>query len=117
MVELTDFGKSLPELISEIHSDNVEMDLVEKFELAVGLINSLTSKGLMALYQLKPDLKVPYSIENTETLDGPNLLKFINDPWNWASSYSRDGRWQYELAPTAQGESVLDGLFGLPENN
>ncbi|GAA5441859.1 hypothetical protein Misp06_00020 [Microbulbifer sp. NBRC 101763] len=117
LVELTDFGKSLPEFISEIHSDNLEMSLVAKFELAIELLISLNSKGLLALYQLKPNSKVPYSLENTRTLDGPDLVEFINDPWNWSNSYSRDRNWQYELAPTVHGESVLDDIFRLKKNN
>lgn len=49
LVELTDFWKSLPELISEINSGNLEMGLIAKFELAIELLISLNSKSLVAL--------------------------------------------------------------------
>ena len=117
LVELTDFGKTLPELISEIHSDATEDSLIEKYELAIGLVNSLVSKGLISLCQIDRAFKEPYSVESVKTLTNDDLESFINDPWNWSSSFSRDNKWQYELAPTNQGEAVLDEIFGVQKSN
>ena len=117
LVELTDFGKTLPELISEIHSDATEDSLIEKYKLAIGLVNSLVSKDLVSLCQIDSSSKEPYSVETVETLTDDDLERFINDPWNWSSSFSRDNKWQYELAPTNQGEAVLDEIFGLRKSN
>ncbi|WP_445356271.1 hypothetical protein ACJJI5_11015 [Microbulbifer sp. EKSA008] len=117
LVELTDFGKTLPELISEIHSDATEDSLIEKYELAIGLVNSLVSKGLISLCQIDRASKEPYSVESVKTLTNDDLESFINDPWNWSSSFSRDNKWQYELAPTNRGEAVLDEIFGVQKSN
>ncbi|WP_444886469.1 hypothetical protein [Microbulbifer sp. JMSA008] len=117
LVELTDFGKTLPELISEIHSDATEGSLIEKYELAIGLVKSLVSKGLISLCQIDRASKEPYSVESVKTLTNDDLESFINDPWNWSSSFSRDNKWQYELAPTNRGEAVLDEIFGVQKSN
>ncbi|WP_445362211.1 hypothetical protein ACJJIQ_13880 [Microbulbifer sp. ANSA003] len=117
LIELTDFGKTLPELISEIYSDATEDSLIEKYELAIGLVNSLVSKGLISLCQIDKASKEPYSVESVKTLTNDDLESFINDPWNWSSSFSRDNKWQYELAPTNRGEAVLDEIFGVQKSN
>ncbi|WP_141398515.1 MULTISPECIES: hypothetical protein [Microbulbifer] len=117
LVELTDFSKTLPELISEIHSDAPEKRLMEKYEVAIGIVNSLVSKGLVSLCEIACSSNEPYSVESVKVLTNDDLEFFINDPWSWRSSFSRDNKWQYELTPTKKGEAVLDEIFALRKSN
>ncbi|WP_415912129.1 hypothetical protein [Neptuniibacter sp. QD37_11] len=117
LVELTDFGKSLPELISEIHSDSPALSLVEKYTLAINTVTSLVSKDLVLLCELDCSSTKPYSANTANSIPLSELSSFLNDPYNWSVSTSRDGKKSYELAPTDLGEELLDQIFGISSSN
>lgn len=118
LLELTDFGKSLPELISEVHSENPSGNLVDKYDFAINLVTSLVSKGLVSLCELdaNPGNEV-YSVNESNLITSSGLTSFLNDPYNWVSSISRDSKKQYELAPTDKGEAMLDEIFKVSKTN
>ena len=53
LMGLTDFNKSLTELVTDVHFDNVTKSASEKYAIAENLVISLIDKGLIQLSKSK----------------------------------------------------------------
>lgn len=114
LVDLTDFGKSLFELILDIQNDKPDLGASEKLKISEQLISELQSKDLARLQKVilkktKPNTYKP--VKEIRMTDG-EIEAHISNPLNWMQNmFSGDSDVCYELLPTDLGEKALDEIF------
>ena len=119
-MDLTDFNKSLTELVVDVHFDNVTKSASEKYAIAEKLVISLIDKGLIQLLKskYKKDSGNVICLLKSNVLSRSEVLLFMNHPANWMSEHgSEDDSIYFELSPTDLGEKKLDILFNWGDGN
>lgn len=120
LMDLTDFNKSLSELIVDVHFDDVTKSASEKFAIAEKLVISLIDKGLIQLSKskYKKDSGNVLSLQKSNVLSHSEVLLFMNHPANWMTEHGlEDDSVYFELSPTELGEKQLDILFNCGDGN
>lgn len=114
LVDLTDFGKSLFELILDIQNDKPELCASEKLKVSEKLISGLQSRDLARLHKiiLKRTKPNTYEPVNKIKMTDSEIKEYISNPLNWMQKMSSgDSDVCYELLPTELGEKALDEIF------
>ena len=120
LMDLTDFNKSLTELVEDVHFDNLTKSASEKFAIAEKLVTSLMYKGLVQLSKskYKKDSGNVLCLIKSDVLTRSEVMLFMNHPSNWMSEHGlEDDSIYFELSPTDLGERQLDILFNCGDGN
>ncbi|HMY39653.1 MAG TPA: hypothetical protein PK011_10030, partial [Marinagarivorans sp.] len=116
LIEMTDFGVPLYEVLSIACPSYRGHTGSKQIEIARNLVLGLMEKGLVGLCRLTPENTKDHVYELSESIFmsceevKTHLISLIN--WE-KSTDSLDCTVSYELAPTSLGEKVLDEIFSM----
>ena len=120
LVELTDFGMPLSELITDIHISNPNMSISQKYSIAEKLIISVIKKGIICLCKLTLENTNDnvYEVNGSTIMTIEEVYEHIANPYSWVQYQDElDKSITFELAPTDIGEKVLDEIFAVKIGN
>ncbi len=116
LIEMTDFGVTLNELLTDIRLSYPQVSSDEQLTLAKNLLLSIVEKGLVSLCRLTLEntKENVYEVNESTSMTMEEIEKHITKDISWEQSYDpSDRKIEYELAPTDLGEQVLDVLFNI----
>jgi hypothetical protein len=120
LVDMTDFGVPLYELLNDVRLSHPESSNNNLLEIAKSILLSVVEKGLVCLCKLtfentKDNI---YEVSETTSMAIDDIMNHIAESANWEQSTdSVDGSITYELAPTDLGEKALDEIFNINQSN
>ena len=120
LIEATDFGVPLYELLHEMKLSNSTSSSSEVFERAKGIVLSIVQKDLLSLCKLTSENieNHTYEVNETTQMTFDEVKSHIECPTNWVQDNDvLDSSISYELAPTKLGEMVLDEIFNVGREN
>jgi len=120
LVELTDFGMPLSEVISDIHFANSNMPISHKYSLAEKLVLSVIEKGIVCLCKLTLENTTDnvYEVDSSTIMTMEDVTEHLSNPFSWLQYQDEmDETISFELAPTELGEKVLDEIFSVKNGN
>ena len=120
LVEMTDFGVPLYEVLSDMRITYSDKSSSEQLNIAKSLVFSLVEKGLAILCKLTlvNTQDNIYEVTDSTAMSLDDITEHMSQPINWEQSeYALDCTISYELAPTELGEKVLDEIFNIKRSN
>lgn len=120
MIELTDFGIPLYEVLNDVRTSHPGSTDSEQIEIAKNVILGLVEKGLVSLCKLTPENTKNHVYEVSESTSMPidDIKRHMSLLINWEQSVDAlDSSVSYELAPTYLGEKVLDEIFSTKQGS
>ncbi|MCG9771078.1 hypothetical protein L1D59_20985 [Pseudoalteromonas piscicida] len=116
LIEMTDFGVTLNELLTDIRLSYPQASPDEQLALSKNLFLSVVKKGLVSLcrFTLENTKDNVYEVNESTSMTMEEIEKHISKDISWQQSSDPSGRKiEYELAPTDLGEQVLDVIFNI----
>ena len=120
LVELTDFGMPLSEVITDIHFSHPKASISQKYAMAEKLVISVLEKGIVCLCKLTLENTKDnvYEVNGTTIMAIDEVIEHIANPLSWVQYRDElDKSISFELAPTQLGEKVLDEIFAVNNGN
>jgi hypothetical protein len=120
LIEMTDFGVPLYELLNDVRLSHPESSNSEHLEIAKNILLSVVGKGLVGLCKLTLEntKNKVYEVSDTTCMAIDQIMKHISQSSNWEQSTDAvDSSITYELAPTELGEKALDEIFNIKQSN
>ena len=119
LVELTDFGMPLSQVITDIHFSSPKTSISHKYSMAEKLVISVIEKGIVCLCKLTLENTKDnvYEVNDSTTMTIDEVIEHIAKPLSWVQYQDKlDKSISFELAPTELGEKVLDEIFAVKKN-
>ena len=120
LVEMTDFGVPLYEVLIDVRLTHLDSSKSEQLDIAKNLVLAVVRKGLVSLCKLTPEntKNHGYEVNDSTSMSIEGTEDHISQLVNWKQSCdSLDSTISYELAPTELGEKVLDEIFNIKPSN
>ena len=120
LIEATDFGVPLFELLHEMTLSHSTSSSSEIFERAKCTVLSIVQKDLLSLCKLTSDNieNHTYEVNEATQMTFDEVKSHIECSANWIQGNDvLDSSISYELAPTKLGERVLDEIFNVGREN
>ncbi|KTF16850.1 hypothetical protein [Pseudoalteromonas sp. H105] len=120
LIELTDFGMPLSEVITDIHFTYPKASISQKYSIAEKLITNVIEKGIVCLCKLTLENTEDniYEINDSTIMTIEEVTEHIANPLNWLQYQDKfDKTISFELAPTKLGEKILDDIFTVKNGN
>lgn len=112
LVEMTDFGVPLYEVLNDVRLTHPDSTNREQLAIAKNIVLALVKKSLASLCKLTPENI--YEVSDSTSMSVEDINEHMHQMINWNQSYdSLDRTVTYELAPTELGERVLDEIFNI----
>ncbi|KZN48135.1 hypothetical protein [Pseudoalteromonas luteoviolacea] len=120
LVELTDFGMPLSEVITDIHFSHPKASISQKYAMVENLVIGALEKGVICLCKLTLENTKDnvYEVNNSTIMSIDEVTEHIANPLNWEQYQEQlDKSISFELAPTELGEKILDEIFAVKNGN
>ncbi len=120
LVELTDFGMPLSEVIADIHLSYPKVSISQKNSIAEKLVLSVLEKGIVWLCKLTLENTQGnvYEVNDSTVMSIDEVIEHIANPLSWVQYQDQlDKSISFELAPTKLGEKTLDEIFAVKNGN
>ncbi|OCQ23780.1 hypothetical protein A7985_07520 [Pseudoalteromonas luteoviolacea] len=120
LVELTDFGIPLSEVITDIHFSHPKASISQKYSMAENLVISVLEKGIVYLCKLTLENTNDnlYEVNSSTIMSIDEATEHIANPLNWEQYQEQsDKSILFELGPTELGEKILDEIFAVKNGN
>ncbi|WP_022943676.1 hypothetical protein [Pseudoalteromonas ruthenica] len=120
LVELTDFGMPLSEVIADIHFSHPKASISQKYSMAENLVLSVLEKGIVCLCRLTLENTKDnvYEVNSSTIMSIDQVTEHIANPLSWVQYQEQsDKSISFELAPTELGEKILDEIFAVKNGN
>ena len=120
LVELTDFGMPLSEVIADIHLSYPKVSISQKYSIAEKLVLSVLEKGIVCLCKLTLENTQGnvYEVNDSTVMSIDEVIEHIANPLSWVQYQDQlDKSISFELAPTKLGEKTLDEIFAVKNGN
>jgi len=120
LIELTDFGMPLSEVITDIHFSSPKASISHKYSIAENLVLSVIEKGIICFCKLTLENTKDnvYEVNDSTIMTIDEVTNHIANPLSWVQYQDKlDKSISFELAPTELGEKVLDEIFAVKNGN
>lgn len=120
LVELTDFGMPLSEVIADIHFSHPKASISQKYSMAENLVLGVLEKGIVCLCRLTLENTKDnvYEVNSSTIMSIDQVTEHIANPLSWVQYQEQsDKSISFELAPTELGEKILDEIFAVKNGN
>lgn len=120
LVELTDFGMPLSEVITDIHFSHPKASISQKYSMAENLVISILEKGIVCLCKLTLENTKDnvYEVNSSTIMTINEVTEHIANPLSWVQYPDEsDKSISFELAPTELGEKMLDEILAVKNGN